>query len=91
MANLESFVGITAGICTSISMLPQLFKLIRTKKSDDISLFYLLVLFVGIALWIWYGFLRDDLPIIVTNSFSLLVNGVVLVLSIRYKRSQKFS
>ena len=80
-------IGLAAGICTSISLLPQLIKLVKHKKAEDISLFYLLILFVGLALWIWYGFLRDDIPILVTNGFSLVLNGIVIVLGIRYKRA----
>jgi len=83
---LENIVGIVAGICTAISLLPQLIKLIKTKKAEDLSLFYLFILFIGLSLWIWYGILRDDLPIIFTNSFSLLVNLVVIILGIRYKK-----
>ena len=73
-------VGLAAGICTSISLLPQLFKLIKHKKAEDISLFYLIILFVGLGLWIWYGALRQDFPIIATNGFSLVINGIVIVL-----------
>ena len=79
-------VGIAAGICTSVSLIPQLVKLVREKKAEDISLFYLLILFVGISLWIWYGVLRDDLPLIATNGFSLVLNAVVIILGIRYKK-----
>lgn len=84
-------VGLVAGICTAISLLPQLFKLIKHKKADDISLFYLTILFIGLGLWIWYGVLREDLPIIATNGFSLVINGIVIVLGIRYKKAQKES
>ena len=84
---MENIVGIVAGICTAISLLPQLIKLIKTKKAEDLSLFYLIILFIGLSLWIWYGILRDDLPIIVTNSFSLMVNTVVIILGIRYKKN----
>jgi MtN3 and saliva related transmembrane protein len=80
-------VGLSAGICTSISLLPQLVKLIKHKKAEDISIFYLIILFVGLALWMWYGFLRDDVPILVTNGFSLVINGIVIFLGIKYKRS----
>jgi MtN3 and saliva related transmembrane protein len=79
-------VGIGAGICTSISLLPQLVKLLRTKKAEDISLFYLIILMIGLALWIWYGSMREDIPIIVTNSFSLLLNVVIIVVGIKFKR-----
>lgn len=85
--NHTEIVGLSAGICTSVSLLPQLVKLIRHKKAEDISIFYLVILFVGLALWIWYGFLRDDIPILVTNGFSLVINGIVLFLGIKYKRS----
>jgi len=81
-------VGIAAGICTSSSLLPQLVKMVRGKKAEDISLFYLLILFTGLGLWIWYGILRQDVPILVTNGFSLVINGIIIVLGIRYKRAQ---
>ena len=88
-ADQPEIVGLAAGICTSISLLPQLIKLLKHKKAEDISLFYLIILFIGLGLWIWYGFLREDTPIIVTNGFSLVINGIVIVLGIRYKRAQK--
>lgn len=83
------FVGIAAGVCTSISLLPQLIKLRKHKKAEDISLFYLVILFIGLSLWVWYGILREDLPIIVTNGFSLVINGMVIILGVRYKRRQR--
>jgi MtN3 and saliva related transmembrane protein len=83
----EELVGLTAGICTAISLLPQLIKLIRTKKAEDISLFYLTILFIGLGLWIWYGSLKNDLPIILTNCISLAINAIVLILGVKYKRN----
>ena len=85
MTGHEQFIGLAAGICTAISLLPQLVKLIKTKKAEDISLFYLLILFVGIGLWIWYGILKNDLPIILTNCVSLTINGIVIFLGYKYK------
>lgn len=83
---LTEIVGIVAGVCTATSLLPQLIKMIRHKKADDISLFYLVILLCGLSLWVWYGFLRDDMPIIVTNSFSLLLNAAIIILGIKYKK-----
>lgn len=85
--NHSEYVGIVAGIFTSLSLLPQLIKILREKKAGDISLFFLIVLFVGLGLWIWYGFLRNDLPIILTNSFSMMVNFAIIVLGIKYKKN----
>jgi MtN3 and saliva related transmembrane protein len=87
--NHTQIVGLAAGICTAISLLPQLIKLLKHKKAEDISLFYLVILFIGLGLWIWYGFLREDIPILVTNGFSLVINGIIIVLGIRYKKAHK--
>jgi len=87
-SHITEIVGIVAGICTATSLLPQLVKMLKNKKAEDISLFYLIVLLCGISLWVVYGILREDLPIIVTNSFSLLINIIVLILGIKYKRMQ---
>jgi MtN3 and saliva related transmembrane protein len=79
-------IGLGAGVCTALSLLPQLVKLIRSKKAEDLSLFYLIILFVGLGLWIWYGILRQDVPIIATNVVSIAFNVTVMILGIRYKK-----
>lgn len=79
-------IGIVAGICTASSLLPQVIKTLREKKADEVSLGMLLVLMTGVALWIVYGIKKDDMPIIATNSFSLLVNITMVILRIKYKK-----
>jgi len=84
--DLTQWIGIVAGICTASSMLPQVIKTIKEKEAEDISLIMLLVLMTGIILWIVYGIQKKDVPIIATNSFSLLVNLVMIFLRFRYKK-----
>ncbi len=78
------YVGIGAGILTSVSMLPQLIKTFKEKKAEAISLVMIFALIGGIAGWIWYGFLKSDLPIIFTNCFSLLLNLILLFFRFKY-------
>lgn len=85
MSDYSLYIGIGAGVFTAISLLPQLFKIIKEKKADDISYFMLFILLAGLCGWIWYGLLKEDYPLIITNSFSLLVNLLIIVFSIRYK------
>jgi MtN3 and saliva related transmembrane protein len=80
------YIGIVAGVLTSISLLPQLIKIIKEKKADDISYFTLGVLITGVALWVWYGIEKSDIPIITTNAFSVLVNLLMIIFTIRYKQ-----
>lgn len=81
----ETIVGIGASALTATSLIPQLIKLLKEKKSKGISLVMLAVLFTGLALWVWYGFLKSDLIIIISNSFALVINLVIGILAIYYK------
>lgn len=85
----ENVLGIVAGVLTSVSMIPQLVKVIREKNVEDISLLMLLVLISGLSLWVWYGFKKDELPIILSNSFAVLVNMSLLVCYILYNKKSK--
>jgi MtN3 and saliva related transmembrane protein len=84
--NWTQVIGLAAGVCTAISLVPQVVKTIKEKQAEDVSLTMLLVLGTGIVLWIIYGIKRNDFPIIITNSFSLLVNITMTFLRIKYKR-----
>jgi len=79
-------VGFAAGILTASSLLPQLIKTLREKKAEDVSIGMLVVLLSGIILWIIYGVMRKDYPIIITNSFSFLLNVAMITLRLKYNR-----
>jgi MtN3 and saliva related transmembrane protein len=81
----ETIIGIGASALTSTSLIPQLIKILKEKKSKDISIVMLAVLFAGLALWVWYGFVKDDLIIIISNAFALAVNLLIGILVIYYK------
>jgi MtN3 and saliva related transmembrane protein len=83
--NWTQVIGLVAGILTASSLLPQLIKTLKEKKAEDVSIGMLLVLQAGVIMWIVYGFKRDDLPIIVTNCFSLALNIAMTVVRIKYK------
>ncbi|WP_326982419.1 SemiSWEET transporter [Chryseobacterium sp. MYb264] len=74
----ENILGIIAGILTSVAMLPQLIKVVKEKNAEDLSWVMLIVLISGLSLWVWYGFLKDELPIILSNSFAVILNITLL-------------
>ncbi|PTT20151.1 hypothetical protein DBR28_20980 [Chryseobacterium sp. HMWF028] len=84
----ENILGIIAGVLTSVSMIPQLIKVIREKNVEDISLLMLLVLISGLSLWVWYGFEKNELPIILSNAFAVLVNICLLICYIIYHKKE---
>jgi len=82
----ETIIGIIAGVLTSISMVPQLVKVLWRKEVADLSWVMILVLLSGVALWVYYGILKDEWPIILSNAFSVLVNLTLLVSFFIYRK-----
>ena len=83
--DFTQLVGIVAGILTAVSMLPQLLKILKEKKAENVSVWMLLILILGLALWTIYGVMKKDWPIIVTNSFSILLNLVLVFFRYKYR------
>lgn len=82
-------LGLIAGTLTSVASMPQLIKVIKTKNVEDLSLLMLVVLICGLSLWVGYGFLQDELPIILSNAFAVLINVCLLIFYFRFKKNNK--
>ncbi|PJC36470.1 hypothetical protein CO046_05560 [Candidatus Peregrinibacteria bacterium CG_4_9_14_0_2_um_filter_53_11] len=83
--NLITLIGLGAATCTTFSFLPQAIKVIKTRETKDLSLGMYLILTLGIALWLIYGLLINDLPIIGANLISLVFSMTILVFKFIYK------
>lgn len=83
-----NIIGISASVLTATSLLPQLVKICKEKNAEDISFYMLGILFAGVALWIYYGFLKKDMIIVYSNAVSLLLNVAIVIASIHYKKKK---
>lgn len=81
---MNTYIGFIAGILTAISMLPQLIKTLKEKKAADITPWMLVVLIAGVVLWLVYGLIKKDWPIIITNAVSIFLNVWMLILRKMY-------
>jgi MtN3 and saliva related transmembrane protein len=77
-------VGTIAGILTTIAFLPQVIRTWRTRSTADISLVMFLIYVTGIVLWLVYGLMLKDPPLIVSNAVTLLFSGMILGLKLRH-------
>lgn len=82
--NYMSVIGLLAGACTTLSFLPQAIKTFRTKETRDISLSMYIILAAGILLWIIYGMLIRDFPVILANSISFVLVSIILILKVKH-------
>ena len=82
---IEDIIGYLGGIFILISIIPQIIKSYKTKSVKDISMLMLISILIGTAFWIVYGILTKGMPVIVLNSFYLLVVSYQLFLKIKYE------
>lgn len=80
-------IGVIAGILTSSSLIPQAVKSIKEKKASEVSYLMFVILLAGNGLWAWYGILKEDMPIIITNAFAVLMDIVMIVLKMKFGKN----
>ena len=85
MFGWTEILGLVAGIFTTAAVVPQIWKAWKTKEVDDVSPGMYFVLVTGLSLWLIYGVLKSDIPIIATNGTALLLNCFMLYLIFRYR------
>ena len=81
---LITAIGFAAAALTTLAFLPQAVKSWRSRSTTDVSLGMALLLVTGIVLWLAYGLLRADLPIIAANAVTLVLAGSILVSKLRF-------
>lgn len=81
-------IGLVAGTLTSIAAIPQLVKTLQTRNVRDISIWQPLLLSVGVSLWMMYGVLINDLPLILANITPLICNAALTGMKMRYGREE---
>ena len=84
---LWPIIGFMATGFAVSSTIPQIRKALRTKKSDDVSIRFIIVLIIGLSLWVVYGIGRNDIVIIIGNSIAVALNIFMLFLKIKYSRN----
>ncbi|HKZ16827.1 MAG TPA: SemiSWEET transporter [Geobacteraceae bacterium] len=84
-----TYLGLLAGTLTSVATIPQVVMSYRTRHVRDISIWQPLLLAVGTALWLTYGIILGDVPLIVANAFSIVCNSMLICMKIVYGDDEK--
>ena len=79
-----TIVGSVAALLTTIAFLPQVVRTWKSRSTSDISLGMFLTYVTGIALWLAYGLLLGDWPLIASNAVTFVLSGTILLLKLRH-------
>ena len=70
--NAIEVVGFSASLLSVLNQFPQAIKVFTTKDTHSISLLMYCIVVVCISLWLVYGILLNDAPLIWANALSLV-------------------
>ncbi|MFO7798480.1 SemiSWEET transporter [Rhodohalobacter sp.] len=82
---LMTLIGLAAGFCTTAAFLPQVIKTWKSKSTKDLSLGLYSIFCTGIQLWLIYGIMITDLPIILANAITLILAVSILFFKLTIK------
>jgi MtN3 and saliva related transmembrane protein len=81
---LSHLIGLAAAVCTTIAFLPQVLRAWQTRSTKDLSLSMFLVFTAGIFLWLVYGLILHDVPLIAANGTTFVLSGSILYFKLRH-------
>lgn len=83
--NLINILGFIAATFTTIAYLPQVIKTYKSRSASELSLGTFSMLTAGVLLWLVYGLLSNDPPIIFANFLTLILAASLLYMKFKFK------
>jgi len=81
---METLVSGVAAVLTTAAFVPQALHIIRYKETKGISLLMYVAFALGVALWLVFGMMIGNWPIIIANAITLLLSLTIVALKLRY-------
>jgi len=82
--NFITILGLIAAALTTVSFVPQVARSWRTKSAKDLSLGMFATFCAGVFLWLIYGILNQDLPLILSNAVTFILSLTILILKLKH-------
>lgn len=80
--NWIAVAGILAALCSTISFVPQAWRIVRIRDTKAISPLTYSLTVTGFALWTAYGFGLGEWPLIITNSICFVLSAFILLMTL---------
>ena len=80
--------GYLAGFCTTVSFIPQVVRAWHTRHTDDLAWGWLVIFAMGLSLWLVYGLLLHNWPMIFANVVTLCLCGALMLMKLRFSSAR---
>ena len=79
-------IGYLAAVFGTALMIPQVYKMYKSKRVEDLSMVMIFVYIVNCALWLAYGIMLNKMPMIACNAIAEVIGLIQLVLKFKYTK-----
>lgn len=87
--NWVTLVGFAAAFCSTVSFMPQAWRVIRTRDVASLSAPTYAMTTVGFVLWLTYGVAKQEWPLILTNGICLVLASFILAMKLLPRRQRE--
>ena len=87
MIDKIELIGLLAAILTTIAFIPQVFKVIKTRSSEGLSLTTYLIFITGVSLWLIYGVFKMSFSMILGNGITVLLSAIIIYYILKNRNS----
>ncbi|MBC7135174.1 MAG: SemiSWEET transporter, partial [Oceanibaculum nanhaiense] len=77
-----TLIGALAAVFSTVSFMPQVWKIIKTRQTGDLSLRMYVITVLGFGLWLGYGALLGQWPLMLSNGLCFLLSGFILAMKL---------
>ena len=78
-------LGFFGAFLGMITFLPQVIQVVKTKRTEDISLVTFIIILINNLVWIVYGYFRRDLAIILINVFVFISSSIIVFYKVKFR------
>jgi MtN3 and saliva related transmembrane protein len=85
---IRLILGIAAGTLTTIAFIPQVVRIYKMKDAKELSLITFSLFSFGVFLWLVYGIIIQEWPVILANGITLILICMIIAMKIKYSRAK---
>ena len=80
--NWVTIIGFGAALCSAVSFVPQAWRVVKTRDTKALSAPMYALTTVGFLLWLVYGIMKGEWPLILTNGICLVLAAFILTMTL---------
>lgn len=84
--NWIEFAGHVGAFLSSVTFIPQVYKVWKSKSVNDLSLAMILIVFLSTIIWLVYGIALNLWPVILANSIICLLSALLIYFKLTFAK-----